>query len=111
MKQLTFRQIEKLQKAYGVDEMQQMITSGDCWKMEGSVGRFAMSLLESGACVLPIEPKSDYYGNRVPSRNDLKEGTKGTLLNSVHFWNGVMDGDMETIEWLEETFGQQVCRF
>jgi hypothetical protein len=105
MKHLTFCQIANLQKSYGVERMQEMINDGTCWKMEGSSGRFAMQCLESGVCMLPLEPKYDYYGNRVPSRNDLKQGTKGTFLNSVKFWNKVKDGDFETIEWLEETFG------
>ena len=55
--------------------------------------------------MLPCEPKYDYYGNRVPSRNDLKQGTKGTFQNSVQFWNRIQDSDFEAIEWLEETFG------
>ena len=54
MKQLTFSQITKLQKAYNVDGMQQMINDGTCWKMEGSQGRFAMSCLESGVWMLPL---------------------------------------------------------
>jgi len=105
MKHLTFCQITKLQKSYGVSGMQESINNGQCWKMEGSAGRFAMSCLESGVCMLPLQPKFDYYGNRVPSRNDLKQGTKGTFLNSVKFWNQVLDGDFDAIEWLEETFG------
>jgi len=55
--------------------------------------------------MLPLEPRIDYYGNRVPSRNMLKQGTKGTFLNSVNFWNRVNNGDFDTIDWLEETFG------
>ena len=105
MKNLTYNQIAKLQKIYNVDNMQETINSGSCWKMEGSSGRFAMSCLESGACMLPLEPKYDYYGNRVPSRNMLKQGTKGTFQNSIQFWNKVIDGDFDTVDWLEETFG------
>lgn len=40
MKHLTFLQITKLQKAYGVSGMQDSINNGQCWKMEGSAGRF-----------------------------------------------------------------------
>lgn len=105
MKHLTFRQITKLQKTYGVDAVQESINNGSCWKIEGSAGRFAMSFLKSGVCMLPVQPKFDYYGNRVPSRNELKQGTKGTFLNSVGFWNRVLNGEKNVIEWLEETFG------
>ncbi len=105
MKQLTYTQIIKLQKAYNVDGMQESITSGTCWKMEGSQGRFAMDCLEAGVCMLPLEARLDYYGNRVPARNMLKAGTKGTFRNSSNFWNKVLDGDFNAIDWLEETFG------
>ena len=105
MKNLTYNQIGMLQKINNVDNMQESINSGICWKMEGSSGRFAMNCLESGACMLPLEPKYDYYGNRVPSRNMLIQGTKGTFQNSIQFWNKVIDGDFDTVDWLAETFG------
>lgn len=104
---ITIERITELQKAYGVTATQNGINSGQCWHMEGSVGRFAMSMLEAGVCVLPEERKRDYYGSTIPSRNDLKPGTSGTLLNSQNFWQRVEDGDFETIESLEENFGYQ----
>lgn len=104
---ITIKRITELQKAYGVTATQNGINSGQCWHMEGSVGRFAMSMLEAGVCVLPEERKRDYYGSTIPSRNDLKPGTSGTLLNSQNFWQRVEDGDFETIESLEENFGYQ----
>lgn len=105
MKQLPFNQITKLQKTYGVNGIQASINSGTCWKMEGSTGRFAMSCLESGVCMLPLESRRDFYGSKVPSRNELKSGTKGTFQNSVNFWNRLNNGDFNAVEWLEETFG------
>ena len=81
--------------------MQDMINTGQVWKMEGSMGREAMALLESGACMLPKEFKTDYYGNKVPSRDVLKAGTKGTFLNSQNFWQGVLDGKIEIDEQAE----------
>jgi len=104
MEKLTFSQIKKLQKTYGVDTIQETINSGLCWKMEGSSSRFAMQCLEAGMCMLPLEPKYDYYGTLVPARSMLKQGSKGTFLNSVNFWIMVYDGDYDTIECLEETF-------
>ena len=50
------------------------------------MGRKAMELLESGACMLPKKSFTDYYGNRIPSRDDLKQGSKGTYLNAIRFW-------------------------
>ena len=104
MEKLTFAQIKKLQKTYGVYGTQESINSGTCWKMEGSSGRFAMSCLEMGVCMLPLEPRYDFYRTMVPARSMLKQGTKGTFQNAVHFWNRVYDGDFDAIEWLEETF-------
>ena len=104
---MNYARIISLQKAYGVTSVQEQINSGLCWQMEGSVGRFASAMLEAGVCMLPKERKTDYYGNIVPSRDDLKPGTKGTFKNSARFWQSVWDGDYETIESLEETFGYE----
>ena len=88
--EITTAEITRLQKQYGLDEMQDRINSGLAWKLEGSYGRAAMQALESGACMLPETRHNDYYGNTVPSRNDLKAGTKGTLQNSQEFWDRVL---------------------
>lgn len=100
--------LESLQKAYKVKAIQDQINSGLCWKLEGSVGRFAMNMLESGVCMLPLVPRIDAYGNRVPSRKELKPGTTGSYKNCSNFWDKVWDGDYDTIEALEETFGADV---
>jgi len=97
MKKLHLKTIEALQKRYGYADIQESINSGLCWKMEGSVGRHAMSLLDSGVCMLPLVARYDYYGNRVPSRRDLKNvvGSKGSLANCQNFWQGVIDGRID----------------
>lgn len=91
---MNIKKIKLLQSDYGYQEMQDMINSGIAWKMEGSIGRQAMSLLECGACMLPKEMHKDYYGNTIPSREMLAEGTKGTLSNSQRFWQGVEEGSI-----------------
>ncbi len=58
--------------------MQELINSGTAWKLEGSVGRSAMALIESGECMLGEEGHRDYYGNYVPSRHEVQAGTKGS---------------------------------
>ena len=83
---MNIQKIRKLQKENGLDQLQGWIDSGLAWKLEGSVGRAAMANLESGACMLPLNAHYDYYGSRVPGRNELKKGTKGTFQNSVAFW-------------------------
>lgn len=105
---LTIEQIRELQKGYRVTTTQESIESGQCWKMEGSVGRFAMTCLEAGICFLGDVPRYDYYGNFVPPRGMVEEGSKGSLLNAQNFWQMVQDGDFERIEALEELFGADV---
>lgn len=91
---MTIERITELQAATGLTEMQNMINSGQAWLMEGSYGRAAMANLESGACYLPQERHNDFYGNTVPSRDDLAQGTKGTLENSINFWERFDDGEV-----------------
>jgi hypothetical protein len=79
--------IKKLQKQYGVHNLQNSINNGSIWKMEGSAGRHAMSMLGIGAVMLPKREHRDYYGNRVPPRDVLKSGTKGTYQNCANFWS------------------------
>lgn len=81
------QRIKKLQKETGYDEMQRLIDSGQAWLMEGYVGRQAMNALEIGACMLPTERCTYYYGGTVPSRYDVKPGTKGSYKRCADFWN------------------------
>ena len=62
-----------------IKEYQKLINSGVAWHLEGSIGRFAMSLIEAGYCYLGIKGHRDYWGNYVPSRTEVKPGTKGSL--------------------------------
>ena len=98
---MNHKKITALQKQYGFTEMQNSINTGLAWKLEGSVGREAMALIESGACMLPKTSHRDYYGNRLPSRDDLKKGTKGTYQNSVAFWEAVENGTIEIDEFAD----------
>lgn len=59
-------------------ELQKAINSGTAWSFQGSYGRTMMAALEAGYCVLGREPARDYWGNRIPSRDEVKPGTKGS---------------------------------
>jgi hypothetical protein len=50
------------------------------WRLEGAYGRAAMDAIKAGRCLLGHVPHTDFYGNRVPSRSEVKPGTKGSLL-------------------------------
>lgn len=56
---------------------QRMINAGQ-WAFEGSVGRAMMAAIEAGACMLGPSRARDYWGNVIPSRDDVKPGTKGS---------------------------------
>lgn len=97
---MTYSQVTKLQKIYGVTETQEMINSGQIWHFEGSTGRHAMSLLKCGVCMLPLTPTRDYYGNMIPSRKQVKPESAGSFQNCERFWARVDDGDPDAVDVL-----------
>lgn len=58
--------------------IQRAINSG-MWGLQGSYGRSMMDAISSGYCLLGTSRARDYYGNTIPSRDDVKEGTKGSV--------------------------------
>jgi hypothetical protein len=61
-----------------IESYQELINTGMAWKLEGHVGRQAMSLIEDGFCTLGEEAHFDYWGGRVPSKHEVQPGTKGS---------------------------------
>jgi hypothetical protein len=62
----------------GTAALQALIDSGT-WGLEGSVGRAMMDAIEDGRCTLGPAPARDYWGNYIPSRTEVKPGTKGSV--------------------------------
>lgn len=58
--------------------LQRQINSGVIWRMEGAMGRGAMAAIEVGKVMLGEQRRKDYWGSLVPSRDDVKSGTKGS---------------------------------
>lgn len=58
--------------------MQTLVNSGTGWSLQGSYGRAMMDALEAGFVMLGPNPARDYYGNYIPSRHEVKAGTKGS---------------------------------
>ena len=58
--------------------LQRAINNGSIWLGESSGGRAAADALANGDCILGREGHSDYYGGYVPSRTEVKSGTKGS---------------------------------
>ena len=65
-----------------VKSVQGGINSGSIWHFEGSAGRHAMSFIDAGLCELGKKGHKDYWGNYVPSKFEVKSGTKGAPLNT-----------------------------
>ena len=58
--------------------LQAAINDGTAWKLQGAYGRELMAAITNGFCMLGKTPKSDYWGNLIPSRDDVEPGTKGS---------------------------------
>jgi hypothetical protein len=61
------------------ESLQRAINSRDAWRMQGSYGRAMMQALEDGYCLLGYMHARDYWGSRIPSRDEVKQGTKGSF--------------------------------
>ena len=57
----------------------QRAINGALWSLQGSYGRSMMFAIEAGHCLLGRKGCSDYYGNYIPSRDEVKSGTKGSF--------------------------------
>ena len=57
--------------------VQRAINSG-MWGLQGSYGRTMMDAIKSGRCMLGANSACDYWGNRIPSRTEVMQGTKGS---------------------------------
>lgn len=73
--------LEEDEDATAEDEtaaLQRLISQG-LWSLQGHTGRAMMDAIGGGYCVLGPEGARDYYGNRLPSRTDVKPGTLGSI--------------------------------
>jgi hypothetical protein len=57
--------------------IQKAINAG-AWQFQGSYGREMMAAIQAGFCMLGRDQWRDYYGNTIPSRDDVQQGTKGS---------------------------------
>jgi hypothetical protein len=67
--------VDSLQDYYAA--MQRQINSG-MWSLQGSHGRAMMQAIDDGYCLLGKNRAKDYWGNTIPSRDDVQDGTKGS---------------------------------
>ena len=76
--------------------LQSAINIGSAWRFQGSYGRTMMEAIEAGFCMLGLQSSSDYWGNYIPSRFEVKEGTKGSrqyvIDNMGEDWANMLEG-------------------
>ena len=88
---LTIEADEDASEEDEVRALQALINSGT-WGLQGSMGRAMMDAIEAGCCALGEQPSRDYWGNRIPSRYEVEEGTKGSVsFVEEHSPYGVLD--------------------
>lgn len=75
---LTIEEGAETEKEYYAS-LQRAINSGTAWSLQGSYGRAMMDAISAGRCILGTSPAFDYWGNRIPSRTEVQDGTKGSL--------------------------------
>jgi hypothetical protein len=61
------------------EALQRAINNGMAWKLQGSYGRAAMDAIKGGFCLLGRVEHNDYYGNHVPGRDQVVNGTVGSI--------------------------------
>jgi hypothetical protein len=52
---------------------QKMVNDGSVWKLQGAYGRRAKDLLNSGEIDYPKKKTHDFYGNHIPTQDDIKK--------------------------------------
>jgi hypothetical protein len=80
---LTLNDINTIESDEDVSELDyylvvQRVINNGMWSLQGSCGRTMMDAIKAGYCMLGTEAARDYYGNGIPSRNDVQPGTKGS---------------------------------
>ena len=80
---LSIKDINNIETEAEVDEQElyasiQRAINGGMWSLQGSYGRAMMQAISDGWRLLGTQSFNDYYGNRIPSRTEVKEGTKGS---------------------------------
>lgn len=61
-----------------VELFQELIDDGRVWSLQGSYGRMAKHLIETGHCLLAPVTQKDFFDNPIPSRFDVEPGSPGS---------------------------------
>jgi hypothetical protein len=86
--------------------LQRRIDDGSIWHFEGSSGRAAADAISAGFCVLGPHRVRDYWGSIIPSRDEVKQGTKGSIEYATELhgetWVKLLLGEVSLGEVPEE---------
>ncbi len=77
--------------------VQAAINDGTAWQLQGAYGRELMAAIENGFCMLGRDAVKDYWGNTIPSRFDVKPGTKGSYEFVVDAMGEDWANDMDAL--------------
>ena len=78
VEQITDYEQDELDEMGDALVLQTAINAGQ-WALQGSYGRAMMDAIQSGQCALGRDSAHDYWGNFIPSRDMVKEGTPGSI--------------------------------
>lgn len=79
--------IRQLQKQYGFKIYQDLIDSGEAWKIGGETTQMCKDALNSGACFLAYRSHKINIFTSVPSRYQVPRGEKGSVERSKKYWS------------------------
>jgi hypothetical protein len=71
----------------GLPSIQELISSGMAWKLEGHIGRVCMDAIQSGHAMLGEEGHRDFWGSYIPSRTEVEPDSPG----SPEFYQATQD--------------------
>ena len=80
------RTIKLLQKRFGYNVYQDLINSGEAWKIGGLITKKCKKALEKGACFLPHNSIHVNILLTIPSRYEIEKGGVGSIERSKEYW-------------------------
>jgi hypothetical protein len=81
------RKIKELQKQFNYQMLQDLINSGEAWRIGGETTKNCKEALKSGACYLPYHSIKINIFVTVPSRYQVSPNDYGSMHRSKKFWS------------------------
>lgn len=99
---LTMADINNIETEEDIDDVEyyqsiQRAINAGAWSFQGSYGRAMMDAINAGRCLLGTKSARDYYGNTIPSRSDVKAGTKGSFDYVADAYGSDWADEMEAV--------------